>query len=247
MINTYQTYLSQKEEIAPHIYSLYFSIENNQELTFTAGQYVILFVPQPDGQPARRLFSIVTPTTEKKQFQLIAEIIPGGVASEYFKKIHPGEKVMFQGPAGLFHLKDTDKDQIFLATGTGIAPVYCMLHELLNIQHKQSKAILFWGLRKHEDLYLLNELKQLANNNPNFQFHICLSRHDSLENIPEEDRAIFTLGRVTKGLEEKKVHTLYAMQHAIVYLCGNRDMVESMRHDCYARGVPKESVVFEKF
>ena len=60
-------------------------------------------------------------------------------------------------PLGTFALRDpAGKDLIFLATGTGIAPVKALLESLPLLKASQAPAsvTLLWGGRYPEDLYL---------------------------------------------------------------------------------------------
>jgi ferredoxin-NADP reductase len=241
MIHTYKTKLTARKELHPDIYHLTFSVESSPKLEFVAGQYLILFVPQPDGSNQRRLYSIMSPSTSKETFDIVAEIIPGGVASEYFKKLGIGDSVTFQGPAGLFKLKEDTKPAIFLATGTGLAPMLSMIYELLHVKKSIIPITLFWGLKKREDIYLSDTLKEFSSHFPNFTYYICLSREESL---PENEPHLIK-GRVNVGFEEKGQGT--DINESNYYICGGREVTESLRQYLYEKGAQKENVVFEKF
>lgn len=244
MIQTYTTRLVHKEELAPSIYRFRFRVENGEQVVFAAGQYMILMVPQPNGQMARRLYSILTPPTEREYFDIVVEIFETGLASQYLMRMHEDDEVVFQGPAGVFILKESNRPKIFLATGTGIVPMMSILQNKCQTD-ESCNMMLFWGLQKKQDLYLFKELKQLAQLNPNFQLNICLSRDSSLDIIPEEDRKYFMKGRVTVGFDElAKTHDLLLSDY---YVCGGREVVESLRQYLYVKGIPKELVHFEKF
>src|SRR3989338_4572013 len=122
---------------------------------------MIIMVPQLGGQLARRLYSILTPPTEKEHFDIVVEIFPTGLASQYLLQLKEDEEVIFQGPAGVFILKENDRPKIFLATGTGIVPMMSILQTNCQKLGAKCNMTLFWGLPTHKDLYLFNELKQL--------------------------------------------------------------------------------------
>ncbi len=247
MITTYTTHLIFKTLLTADVMLLKFGLDEPAEIVFIPGQYLILFVPQPAGDPARRLFSIASSPREKNSFELLAKIIPGGVASEFFVKLQPDEKVMFQGPAGRFFLQDDLNSKIFLATGTGLAPIRSILHSFVGVGSSDPNHdtplpyVLFWGLPAFKDVYFLEELKNLAQKNPTFSFTICLSREQSLDAIPEADRKYFSLGRITTPLTSKP------WQSGDYYLCGNRDIVESLKTYLTEQGVEKPHLFFEKF
>ena len=238
MIQTYTTQLVLKKELAPDIYLFRFRTENGQKIQYLAGQYLILMVPQADDQMARRLYSLLTPPGVYDYFEMVIEIFPNGLASQYLMKLNEHDEVIFQGPAGLFTFKENDHLKVYLATGTGIVPIMCMLD-------RSPKSILLWGVQTYKDVYLFEELKKLAEADINFSFKICLSREANLDMIPETDRKYFTLGRVTKSFDELAIsHELSAIDY---YVCGGRAVVESLRQFLYEKGIAKESVHFEKF
>lgn len=247
MIHDYPSQIIAKTQHTHDILTLTFRITNNEPLVFEAGQYLIMHVPQEGKPAARRLFSIVTPAENTKEFELLIELVPNGLASEYVKNSQVGEELFFQGPAGLFTLRNNNHDKVFLVTGTGIAPVFSMMdhHLPLNLD---IPIKLLWGMPKAEDLYLVERLQSIQKQYPNFSFQICLSREEDLAVVSEQYRQHCVKGRVTAGFE-----TLFSGENAAFlaqtefYLCGGRDVVESLRQFVMDKGVPKERIILEKF
>lgn len=246
MILTFQSKLIKKTNIAPHIYHLECSRPDNPEWDFTAGQYMIFHVPQADGHPIRRLYSIASPPNKKESIDFIIEIIPGGVGSMYVEKLKEGEVITLQGPAGMFIHRTTSRPSIYLATGTGIAPMYSMIHDFLSKKELQP-LYLFWGLKTCEDLYLQDELTALAKSYSNFYLRTCFSRIENMSEVKEEIIAYTELGRVTLGLEKLLASNNTKVPDYDYYLCGSKHVVEALREYLQEAEVPKEQVFFEKF
>ena len=101
MLSTYKTLLTKKQQLNSSTYLYHFDLIEPKEIIFIPGQYVILKVPSEKG-PVSRLYSIASPNTKKNSFELIIEIIPGGLASNYLFSLKENTEVVFQGPAGLF-------------------------------------------------------------------------------------------------------------------------------------------------
>lgn len=242
MIQTFKTKLTLKKELAPKVLLLEFALLEPAEVEFLAGQYMIMFVPQADGEEARRLYSVASPSTQKASFDLLLKLIPGGVASVFAEKLQIGEEVKFDGPAGRFVMKENERNKVFLATGTGLAPMLSMLRTYLpTTYHLQPTYHLRWGLGNFTDIYYLEDFKQLAQKYPQFSFQICISREQSLDAIPEADRKYFTLGRITANFTAEPTNTDY-------YICGGRDMVESTKNFLLVdHKLPPTAVSFEKF
>jgi len=185
MLTTYNTLLTKNTQLNSNTYLYHFDLIEPKEIFFKPGQYVMLKVPSAKG-PVSRLYSISSSNTTKNSFELIIGIISGGLASNYLFSLKENTEVTFQGPAGMFGLKENNRDKIFLITGTGIAPVRAMLNSELRIQNSE----LFWGLKNYQDVYLLEELKNYELRITNFKFKICLSREQNLDIVPKEDQNI---------------------------------------------------------
>lgn len=240
MIN-FKATLERRDTLPGNVTLLKFAPEPPLPLAFRAGQYLILTVPH-EVLPVRRLYSVASSDRDTSSFELLIKQVPGGIASGFVAKLAVGQKVDFQGPAGLFTLKDTPRPKMFLATGTGIAPIRSLL--LSNPGHTQEYRLL-WGLPSLAELYLFNELKNLSGKDSRFRFTICLSREADLEAIPEADRVYFSTGRIGECLEGiLKDQPQKALEY---YICGRREVVESMREFLYSLHVDKESVFFERY
>lgn len=247
MLQNFTTKLGEKTQLTSNVWKFKFSLVDPKTIDFKAGQYLILKI-----KDQCRLYSICSPDFIKDYFELVVEIVPGGLGSTYLDNLKVGDSVNFQGPAGLFTIKNSNLNKIFLATGTGIAPTRNMIYS--NIKHQTSniKYYLFWGLKTRNDVCFFDELKKLAQENVNFQFKICLSREKDLVGL---DSRYFMLGHINDGLMRsfevilgsdplKGPTLLNSYQY---YICGGRDMVSSMVTFLQEQGIKKENIFFEKF
>ncbi len=240
MLTTYKTQIISKIQLTHNVYLFRFKLISPGELAFSAGQYMILQVPQPSGQIARRFISIASPDNLTTEFEGVMKIIPGGIASTYLLRLQIGGVAMFLGPAGKFNIIENDLPKMFLATGTGIGPVRSMIQKL-QVTNRKFQINLFWGLPKIEDVYFLDELKQIQREGL-FDFKICLSQETTLEKIPNGDRKHFSLGRVLNNLAIHQFNN-----NSDFYLCGARQIVDSLQESLLAKGVTKDHVHFERF
>lgn len=236
MLSTYKTILTKKTQLNTNTYLYHFDLIEPKEINFKPGQYVMIKVPSSTG-PVPRLYSIASANTVKNSFELIIGIIPGGLASNYLFSLNENTEVIFQGPAGMFGLKENDKSKVFLVTGTGIAPVRSILISniklLISNKIPNFKFQIYWGMKTYKEIYLFEELK-------NFDVKICLSREENLNMIPEADRKYFSLGHVDSCFEQLVTNSEF-------YLCGGRNIVESLKQFLLSKNVLAENIVFEKF
>lgn len=231
MLVNYKTALIDKKHLVNNIYLFTFKLVEPQEINFIPGQYLILRV---QGRP--RLYSIFSSSKIKNQIQFLIDIIPGGLASTYFLNLKIGDETEFIGPVGQFNLRKNEKQKIFLATGTGIAPIISIL---TSCQSLISKYYLFWGLKNYQDVYLLDQVKK-------FNIKICLSREQNLDMVAETERKYFDLGHIDKVME-KYLDSKFIILNSEFYLCGGRSVVESLRENLLSKGILPENIIFEKF
>jgi len=184
-------------------------------IAFKAGQFVSFEVGRNAKQQTLiRPYSIVSPPSQTETVTLLFNLVPGGPGSTYLFSLKEGEATQFKGPAGAFRLRDDPaRDHLFVATGTGIAPIRSMLLALFE-QAPSGSVTLFWGLRSQRDLYYQDELAAWAKAHPTFSFITTLSR-------PEEGWQ-GERGRVTRLVDER----VASVQNLAVYLCGNSGMLD---------------------
>lgn len=246
MLQTYKTKLVHKQKHDGNIYVFRFICEDPDAVVFKAGQYLILHVPQSDGITKRKYYSISSPATGDRTFELLVKILPQGIGSDYLSSLELGAPATFEGPAGVFTLKDDDvhkgRSKIFIATGTGLAPVRSILLTHLP-SHPEEKFILFWGVQTKESAYYLDELAELKKKHSNFDYMLFLSREKEL--APED--AHFTLGRVNIGLERLKEVEKIPFNSVDVYISGVREIVESLHKYTLELGADPGHIVVEKF
>lgn len=195
-------------------------------MTFKAGQFISFEVPK-EGQPrpVTRPYSIASPPGQGDRLLLILNLVKDGPGSNYLFSLREGSRTEFKGPAGAFYLRDDPtRDLLFVATGTGIAPIRSMI--LAQLERASSQAVtLFWGLRSQRDLYLQDELQALAQAHPKFSYVTTLSRPDSgWEGA---------MGRVTTLIEQR----VSSVANLAVYLCGGSGMIKDVTARLNAKGL----------
>lgn len=186
-------------------------------MAFKAGQFVSFEVGRNEKQQELiRPYSIASPPSSPGVLTLLFNLVPGGPGSTYLFGLKEGDATQFKGPAGNFRLRDDPaRDHLFVATGTGIAPIRAMLLALFE-KNAACSVTLFWGLRSQRDLYYQDELAAWAKAHPNFSFVTTLSR--------PEDGWRGERGRVTRLVDER----IASVQNLSVYLCGNSGMLDDV-------------------
>jgi len=208
-------------------------------ITFKAGQYIQFQVPEYEACPESvyRAYSIASSATDTSGITLVVTKVPGGLATTYIHDVvKEGDEVTFSGPYGDFYLRESDREIFMVATGSGLAPVLSILHQIVE-EKIQRKVTLVFGARQRKDLFYVEELVALKEQVSNVEVILTLSRPQ------EEDRWEGERGRVTSVLES----ILSDGENKEAYLCGNPAMVESCVELFTQKGLPQDLVFFDKF
>ena len=204
-----------------------------QQIDFQAGQFIILNVPQ-EGKTVKRAYSIASPPHEPHAIELCIQHVEGGIASTYFWKLKESDAVSVSGPHGNFLLKEPlDYEPVFIATGTGVAPLRAMIKHLIHLNFTKSLWLLF-GTRYEHALLYESEFRQLVGLRRNFHYIPTVSR-------PKEWRG--EVGHVQQTFQ--KHITDYANKE--IYLCGWLEVVKVICKDLEGVGVPKEKLHYEEW
>jgi NAD(P)H-flavin reductase len=225
-IHTYTASVNRVRDLTHDVRELEMALVEPKDLSFKPGQF-ISFEVQKDGFPAPvvRPYSIASPPAQQGWVTLIFNLVAGGPGSTYLYGLRVGDRITFKGPAGSFYLKDDgSRDLLFVATGTGIAPIRSMI--LAQLERRTPQAVtLFWGLRSQRDLYYQEEFQSLAGRHPRFSFVSTLSQ-------PEAGWT-GTTGRVT-GLVQNRITSV---RNLAAYLCGNGGMIREVTALLQAQGL----------
>jgi ferredoxin-NADP reductase len=111
---------------APDTRSIF--LEPDEALAFRPGQFLSCLVPAGDAA-LNRPYSIASSPGDAR-VELLLDLVPGGPGSTYLFARRPGDVVRFTGPWGTFVLDELpEAEVVFVAEGTGIAPIRPMLRD----------------------------------------------------------------------------------------------------------------------
>ena len=118
------------------------------QLVFLPGQYIDL-----TAQGVTRSYSVANASVENNQLELHIRKVPGGQLSDIiFNQLKPEQLLRMYGPLGSFFVRDDQRPLVFLAGGTGFAPVKAMVEALL--AKGDPRAIhIYWGQRQASGFY----------------------------------------------------------------------------------------------
>jgi CDP-4-dehydro-6-deoxyglucose reductase len=208
------------ERLAPDVMAVWLRLPPGSPLSFLPGQYIDVIGPGG----VRRSYSLANAPRPDSLLELHIRAVQGGEFSAYwFEKARVNDLLRLRGPHGTFFLRHPEgKDLVFLATGTGMAPVKAML-ELLQLLPDGSaprSVTIYWGGRRPSDLYWA------VPEAPSWRYVPVLSRADPNWHGQR--------GHVQDAL----LRDGFDAAHTLVYACGSETMIHSARDRLLAAGLP---------
>jgi CDP-4-dehydro-6-deoxyglucose reductase len=222
--------ISSIDRLATDVVRVLLRLPPTTDFRSIPGQYIDVIGPAG----VRRSYSLANANTADKTMELHIRAVDGGVMSDYwFKQAKANDLLRFNGPLGTFFLRGLDQlHLVFLATGTGIAPVKAMLESLVNIVPEQApqSVSVFWGGRTAEDLY--------------FDPQAILAGHRF---VPVLSRAAAGWAGVSGYVQNALLATQPDLARTAVYACGSDAMIRSAKASLLAAGLPNKRFFADAF
>jgi CDP-4-dehydro-6-deoxyglucose reductase len=223
------------ERATDDVVILHLKLPANERLQFLAGQYIEFILK--DG--ARRSFSMANPPHDDEFLELHVRYVAGGTFTEHvFTKMKERDILRFEGPLGSFFLHASEKPIVFVASGTGFAPIKAIIQSAFK-QGIERPMTLYWGGRRPQDLYLDALARQWAAERPQQLKYVPV-----ISDATPEDQWTGRTGFVHHAV----MADFPDLSGVQVYACGVPIMVESARRDfTHERGLPIDEFFADSF
>lgn len=203
---------------------------------FTAGQAVMVGL---HGSPLRKPYSIASAPWEVTRtgiVQLLLQIDDSGALDPHLELAAPGTKLDVEGPFGAFGLppEAANDPLLFVAGGTGIAPLRSMLMERLSRANPAAIAIVY-SVRSPEAFAFRPELDALQTAG-RVKVYFTVTRD---EGAPWEGRR----GRIDRRL----LGDALPSPEALCLICGPPQLVSDAKELLGALGVAAERIKTEQY
>lgn len=216
-------------KLAADVVCVVLRVPSNSALTYLAGQYidVIAF-------GVRRSYSIANAPHADGKVELHIRHVDEGFLSRYwFNESKVNDLLRLEGPLGTFSLRNLNSENIvFLATGTGIAPVKAMLEKLADAPEQLigKRIYVYWGGRTVADFYW----------QPDFD---CLP----LKFVPVMSRADAAWSGRRGYVQQAMLEDKPDLKKSVVYACGSGMMIQSAREELVENGLPSKNFYSDAF
>ncbi|MDR6144253.1 CDP-4-dehydro-6-deoxyglucose reductase [Sphingomonas sp. SORGH_AS870] len=217
------------DRLAPDIVKVILKTPPASPMRFLPGQYIDVLA---DG--VRRSYSLANAPRENALLELIIKRYPGGRLSDYwFERAKPNDLIRIEGPFGTFFLRDEAPTNIlFLATGTGIAPVKALLEELAAdpARAARHRISVFWGNRAAESFCW----------DP-----VGLGLDIGVHHLLSDRQAAWPGKR--GYVQDAAIAAGIDAGDTVVYACGSQSMIASARNALLALGLPTRRFFSDAF
>lgn len=167
--------------------------------------------------------------------------IPPGIASSYIFNLKSGDKVTVSGPYGDFHIRDTQREMLYVGGGAGMAPMRSHLFHLFKTLKTGRKVGYWYGARSKREMFYDAEFQAIAKEFPNFSYNVALS------SPLKEDNWTGLTGFIHQVVFESYIKNHEEPEEIEYYLCGPPVMVDAVQNMLLSQGVPMEMISFDKF
>ena len=167
--------------------------------------------------------------------------LPPGQMSSYIFNLKPGDDVTIAGPFGEFFAKETDAEMVFVGGGAGMAPMRSHIFDQFRRIHTDRKVSFWYGARSYREAFYIDHFDRIAEENPNFTWHLALS--DPLE----EDNWDGYTGFIHQVLYDNYLKDHPAPEDVEYYLCGPPLMLQACMKMLDDLGVEPENIAFDDF
>jgi benzoate/toluate 1,2-dioxygenase reductase subunit len=216
------------ERVAPSVAVLILKLDRPEGFVFHSGQYLRLAAP---GIGEARAYSIASTAVDLPFVELMIRLVSDGKMARWVQETAKvGDRLKLQGPLGAFSIDDRASRHVFVAGGTGLAPVLSMIRSL---RGRTQPALLCFGCTRREELFYEKELLALAAEMPELEVRIA---------VMEGAGAEFRIGTAVSLLQATDLNASTAC-----YLCGPPGMVNAARKALQEHGVPASAIRAERF
>jgi len=234
----------KRTDIAPGLMILRVAPTGWELLPFKPGQFAVLGLPaeaprsatslpeEPEAREAfpRRAYSIASSSLDREYLEFyIVEVKTGALTPRLFALQQGGRLWLGPKVAGLFTLDQVapERNLVFLATGTGLAPYMSMLRTHLDAAGTRRLAVIH-GARHVQDLGYREELFRLQGDHSNFQYIPVITQP---KGEPEPWRG--AIGRLQEFWQSRPLEEAWGANPTAadtdLFLCGNPGMIEAMQ------------------
>ena len=217
------------DKASKHVIRVGLRLPPSSNFKILPGQYVDIMGPLG----VRRSYSVANHVTDNILELHIGEVDDGCLSDYWFGKAKINDLLRLNGPLSTFFLRSIkEQDVVFLATGTGIAPINAMIEsiKLLAPEDHPKSLTVFWGGRTLDDLYF----------DPS-------ADNKLLRYVPVLSRSALDWKGQQGYVQDVFLNEHPELSNCAVYACGSEKMIRSSFEILVKSGLPEKRFFSDAF
>lgn len=201
-----------------------------QRFEYRAGQFLTLRI-KVGGEEHRRCYSMSSSPHAGEDLRITVKRDRDGVASNWLNdNVNPGDEIHASPPAGRFVLRDSDREVVAFAGGSGVTPVFSLIRSVLAGTTRNVR--LFYANRGWDSVIFAEALATLVDRHPD---RLIVQHHldeDSGVVVPPKIESFLGAGDATD---------------ADYYICGPAPFMDAVEKTVLGTGVTGDRMHLERF
>ena len=167
--------------------------------------------------------------------------VPPGIMSSYIFDLKEGDEVVISGPFGEFFAKETQSEMVFIGGGAGMAPMRSHIFDQFRRINTDRKVSFWYGARSLREAFYVDHFDKIAEENPNFEWHLALS------DPVEEDNWEGYTGFIHQIVLDNYLSEHESPEDVEFYMCGPPMMNVACINMLEDLGVEPENIMLDDF
>ncbi|BBX89842.1 ferredoxin [Mycolicibacterium boenickei] len=204
------------------------------QFRYAAGQFITIRA-RIDGAEHPRCYSMSSSPAVERDLRITVKRDRDGLVSNWVNDtVSIGDELHIAPPEGRFVLTSTDRDVVTFAGGSGITPVFSLVHSALATTTRRAR--LFYANRNRESVIFQDALSSLIDVHAGrLEVHHHLDDRDGI--VSPQQVADFIGSAEPRG---DHAHTDY-------YICGPAPFMDTVERVLLDAGIPKRQLHLERF
>ena len=203
-----------------------------QRFEYRAGQFLTLRI-KVGGEEHRRCYSMSSSPHAGEDLRITVKRDRDGVVSNWLNdNVSPGDEIHAAPPAGRFVLRDSDREVVAFAGGSGVTPVFSLIRSALAGTTRRVR--LFYANRGRDSVIFAEALARLVDRHPD---RLIVQHH------LDEDSGVVVPTEIDVLPGRRGCHR----PDADYYICGPAPFMDTVEKTVIGAGVSGDRLHLERF